>query len=137
MALKMNPLEPKQEQLIFALLHERTKADAAAAAGVPKRTMYWWFRDARFKAAYQAALRDAFDESIAVLFKSAAKAALALVDELDSSTATGKFSVIAAASRILDLAFKAHTAVAVEEELEELRMVIAALKLAGPPPRPS
>src|SRR5262245_41385427 len=119
MALNSDPLDPQQEQLIFALLHSRTKADAAAAAGIPKRTMYRWFNDPVFKAAYQAALRDAFGEAIAVLSKKAAAAALALVDEFDPSLQTGKFSVIAAASRVLDKAFKAQTAVAVEEELEE------------------
>ena len=135
MAEKSDPLKPDQERLIIALLSSKTKEQAAEAAEVSSSTMYRWLKEPAFKAAYKAALRETFSEATAMLSKGARIAVKALLDELDPATKTGEFAVILAASRILDKAFKAQTAVAVEEELEELRTVMNALK-AGQPPAP-
>lgn len=128
-------LDPKQDQLILSLLHAETKEEAADRAGIARSTMYRWFGDPRFLAAYRAARRQLFDDALAMLEKTACKAVQALAQELDEAKATGSFAVIAAASRILDKAFKAQSAIAVEEELSNLRTVMAALK-AGQPPAP-
>jgi hypothetical protein len=75
-------LDPKQEQLIYSLLHSKTKGEAARKAGIPHATMYRWFCDPQFLAAYREARRDLFDDALAVLEKGAAQAAQSLVDEL-------------------------------------------------------
>src|ERR1043166_7685819 len=115
----------RSEQLIFALLKYRTKGEAAAAAGINAATMYRWFRNPKFMAAYRSARREMFDEALAVLQKGARKAAQRLVDETDDETATLQpQNKIKAANRVLAHAFRAHDAILIEEELAELREVI-------------
>ena len=64
------------------------------------------------------------------LERNAQAAAQALVDEIGPKR-VGSFSLISAATRVFDLAFKAQGVIAVEEELAHLRTVMALLK-AGP-----
>src|SRR5262245_41824055 len=103
-------LEPKQEQLIFALLQHKTRVQAARAAGISRATMYRWFADPVFMAAYRAARRAVFDDGLAVLERNAEPAAQALVDEFGKDR-TGSFAVILAARCVLDRAFKAQEAI--------------------------
>ena len=130
------PLTPNQEQLLYALLTSRTKAEAARKSGTPHRTMYNWFADPRFKSAYRAARLAVFDEAVAVLETNARKAAQVMADQLDPETWQGvkrSSALVKAAARLLDLAFKAHDSVTVLEELAELSAVIDAFKAgAGP-----
>lgn len=130
----MDELGPKKRDLIIALLHHRTKAEAARAAGVTHRTMYRWFEDEDFMAALRAARRQAFDGAMFALERNAERAALVLADELGENR-TDNPNLINAATRLLDRAFRAQTVVAVEEELEKLRRVLAALQAGdgGPP----
>lgn len=132
------PLDPKkQDQLIYALLHCATKGEAAEAAGVHRATLYRHLADPAFRAAYQAALKDTFGDALALLSKSAVKAVQALVGQMDESKDNGSFFVIAAASRILQTAFKAQTAIQVEEELANLRTIMDAVKAGQAPAEPS
>jgi hypothetical protein len=88
-----------------------------------------------FMAVHLAARRQAFDEGLCALEKGALKAAQRLVDEIDVSTASSikRSSVlIQGAKAILDRAFKAQTAIAAEEELAELRVLLAQLKAGAP-----
>jgi len=49
----MVQIDPKQEQLIWALLNSSTKEEAARKAGVPHATMHRWLaHDEAFKAAF-------------------------------------------------------------------------------------
>jgi hypothetical protein len=128
----MSGIDPKQEQLISALLREKSKRDAARKAGIPESTMYRWFAEKGFKAAWRAAQRAVFDDGLVVLKKNTARAAQALADELDKDTATGSACVISAAKAILDHAFHAQSELAVEEELAELRILMAKLKAGQP-----
>ncbi len=49
-------LEPRQAEALAALLSERTIADAATKAGVPKRTLeHWLYEDEDFREAYDSA----------------------------------------------------------------------------------
>ena len=120
-------LDPKREQLIFSLLRERTKSEAARRAGIPPRTVYRRLADADFMAAYRAARRQRFDDAMAVLERNAEAAAQVLVDEIGENR-TESFARILAATRLLDRAIKAQTVIAIEEELANLRNLVASLK---------
>jgi hypothetical protein len=127
-------LDPKREQLIFALMREKTKAAAARAAGIEQRTMYRWLADPEFKEALRAARRAVFDDALFVLEKGAVKAAQALVDALELLDVENQpFVLIMAATRVLDRAFKAQDSIAVEEELAKLRAVVDAVKAGQTP----
>ncbi|MGE3110096.1 MAG: hypothetical protein AB7O77_17295 [Phycisphaerales bacterium] len=54
----------RQEKAVAALLVEPTIAKAAAAAGVPERTLKSWLRQPAFAAAFRAARHDAFSHAI-------------------------------------------------------------------------
>ncbi|MBE6470917.1 MAG: hypothetical protein E7000_04315 [Coriobacteriaceae bacterium] len=74
-------LTPKQKKAIAALLTARTQAEAAKAAQVGERSIKRWLsEDKRFKAAYQAALRDLIANASAKLSKGADAAIDSLLD---------------------------------------------------------
>ena len=55
-------LSVQQENAIVALINETSVAGAARTSGVGERTLHKWLaEDERFKAAYRAARRHAFD----------------------------------------------------------------------------
>lgn len=116
-------------------MREETKEEAARVAGISNATMYRYLANPEFKAAYRAARRQTFDEASYALEKGAHKAAQRLVDEIDDATAsTGRRNqvFINRAKAILDLAFKARSAVAIEEELADLRALMDELKAPAP-----
>jgi hypothetical protein len=83
------------------------------------------------------------DDGLAILEKNFVRAAQVLADELDKKTwSTLKRSpmLISAASRMIDRGFKAQSAIAVQEELANLRTILDALKAGqapgGSPPAP-
>ncbi len=134
MALNDEPpeLTPKQLQLIYLLVREATKADAARKAQVPLRTMYNWLRDPRFRAGFLAARRDSFDNALVGLERNAASAVQLLADVVADSEEDSGLRVTAA-TRLIDRAFKAQGNIAVEEEMAELRTVMAGVKAAAAP----
>ena len=95
--------------------------------------MYHWFKDPVFLEAYREARRYAFDDMLATLERNGNKAALALVREIDIHTATGSFALIHACRIVIDRVFKAQGSMAVEEELADLRRVVAAVKAGAAP----
>jgi len=117
-------LEPRQEQLIFALLKSDTKADAARMAGIPLRTMYHWFNCRGFMRAYRKALREEFSNAVDLLQRKAVKAVQVLADEMDESTASLEPTIVSAARSFLDRAFKAQDTIRTEEELADLREIV-------------
>lgn len=139
---KNQALDPKQEQLIFALLKAKSNEEASRISGIPHRTMYRWLADPRFMAAYRAKRRELFEDAIAVLHKTSVQAAHALAEEIDYGTreepgkATGSKERISAAAKILALAFKGMDAILIQEELANLRETIEQVK-SGKPADPS
>ena len=89
--------------------------------------MYRYLADPDFLAAYRTKLRQRSHGALAVVVRNAGKAAQVLVDELGEDR-TESFAKITAATRLLDCAFKAQTAIAVEEELADLRALMEELK---------
>jgi hypothetical protein len=57
----------KKEEAIVALVSQRSIEDAARACNIPVRTLYRWLKDPEFDAAYRAARRQAYGQSISRL----------------------------------------------------------------------
>lgn len=126
-------LDPRQEQLIYSLLREKGKNEAARKAGIPLTTMYRWFKhDRKFVAAYGRALRAEFEEGLATLQKGFAKATQILVEEMDANSGarTGDKLIVDAATRVVDRAFKAVDAVVVLGQLNKLEDTVRVLQAA-------
>ena len=69
----------KQEEAIVALCSNRSIEDAARACNTPARTLYRWLKEREFDAAYRAARRSAYGQSIARLQQASAAAASTLL----------------------------------------------------------
>jgi transposase-like protein len=113
----------KKEEAIVALLTHRTIEEAARSIGVDPKTLFRWMKEPEFDAAYRAAKRAAFAQSIARLqhLTSAAVSTLGKV-MLDSTTPPA--TKVRAADSILDHAAKAI-------EIEEIEARVAALEVAA------
>jgi|SRR5580692_8778199 hypothetical protein len=100
----------KKEDAIVALLSHRSIEEAARAIGVAEKTLRRWMQEPDFDAAYRAAKRASFGQSIARLhhLSSAAVSTLGKV-MLDPNTPAS--TRVRAADSILD-----HTAKAIEIE---------------------
>jgi len=113
----------KKEEAIVALLTTRTTEEAARAVNVSTKTLLRWQKEPEFDAAYRAAKRAAFGQSIARLhyLSSAAVSTLGKV-MLDATTPPA--TKVRAADSILD-----HTLKAIESDDVEARL--AALERAA------
>jgi hypothetical protein len=112
-------------------MREKTKEEAARAAGITDATMSRNLANPDFMAAYRAARRQAFDEGLCALEKGVLKAAQRLVDEIDDATASTlqrSQVFINGAKAIIDRAFKAKLAIEIEEEQAESRELMAQIK---------
>src|ERR1700733_13847634 len=69
----------KNEEAIVALLSQRSVDDAARSANVNPRTLYRWMKEPEFDAAYRAAKRAAYGQSIARLHQAASAAVTTLM----------------------------------------------------------
>ena len=100
----------KKEEAIVALLSQRSVDDAARSANVNPRTLYRWMKEPEFDAAYRAAKRAAFGQSIARLHH-LSSAAVSTLGKIMLDSATPPATRVRAADSILD-----HTAKAIEIE---------------------
>ena len=104
----------KKEDAIAALLTHRTVEEAAKAVGVSAKTLMRWMKEPDFDAAYRAAKREAFGQSIARLHH-LTSAAVSTLGKVMLDSATPPATTVRAADSILD-----HAAKAIEiEEIEE------------------
>jgi transposase-like protein len=103
-------LGSKRESAILALLSTRSVEEAARAVGVNPRTLYRWMKEPEFDAAYRAAKRAAFGQSVARLHH-LASAAVSTLGKIMLDPATPPATRVRAADSILD-----HTAKAIEIE---------------------
>jgi transposase-like protein len=116
----MSRLKPKigakQEAAVLALLSSKNVEEAARAAGVTPRTLYRWMSEADFDAAYRAARRQAYGQSISRLQQGSTAAATTLLKVMVDA-ATPPSTRVRAAEAILS-----HAATAIEIEDIDARL---------------
>ncbi len=112
----------KMEEAVAALLSQRNQEEAARAVGVGTATLLRWQKLPEFQAAYRAARRNAFSQSIARLQQMSSAAVTTLGKVMVDQNAPASTRVRAADS-VLDHAAKAI-------ELEDIEARVAALEQA-------
>ena len=113
----------KKEQAIAALLTQRTTEDAARSVGIGPATLLRWLKEPEFDAAYRAARRAAFSQSIARLQQASSAAVATLLKIMVDQNAPPSTRVRAADS-VLDHAAKSI-------EIEDIEVRVAALEEAA------
>jgi hypothetical protein len=106
----------KKEEAIVALLTTRTTEEAARAVKVTAKTLLRWMKEPEFDAAYRAAKRAAFGQSIARLHH-LSSAAVTTLGKVMLEPGTPPATRVRAADSILD-----HTTKAIEIEGLEARL---------------
>jgi len=106
----------KQEAAIAAMLTQRNMEEAARAAGIGLTTLLRWSKLPEFEAAYRAARRAAFGQSIARL-QHASSAAVSTLLKVMVDPNSPASSRVRAADSVLD-----HTLKAIEIEDIEVRV---------------
>ena len=106
----MSGLKPKigakQEAAVLALLSSKNVEEAARAAGVTPRTLYRGMSESDFDAAYRAARRQAYGQSISRLQQGSTAAATTLLKVM-VDPATPPSTRVRAAEAVLSQAAKA------------------------------
>jgi hypothetical protein len=123
MAARGSILGRKQEEAIAALLTQRNVEEAARAAAVGTRTLLRWLKLPEFDAAYRAARRAAFGQSIARLQQASGAAVATLLKIMVDPNAPAS-TRLRAADSVLD-----HGAKAIE--IEDVEVRVAALEAAA------
>lgn len=109
----------KQEEAIAALLTQRNIDEAASAARVGTRTLLRWMKIPEFDAAYRAARRQAYGQSISRLQQATTAAATTLLKTL-VDPATPASVKVRAAEAIFNHAEKAIEVEDIDARLREL-----------------
>ena len=112
----------KKEEAVAALLSQRSVDDAARSVKVTPRTLYRWMKEPEFDAAYRAARRAAFGQSVARLQQASGAAVSTLLKVMVDPTTPASTKVRAADSVL------GHTAKAIE--LEDIEARVADLERA-------
>src|SRR5579864_8282463 len=113
----------KKEQAIVALLSHRTIEEAARAIEIVPNTLLRWMEEPEFDAAYRAAKRAAFGQSIARLHY-LSSAAVSTIGKVMLDASTPPATKVRAADSILN-----HTSKAIE--IEDVEARVAALEKAA------
>jgi hypothetical protein len=119
---KMNDyaeLEPGQERAIIALLSEPTLRAAASSADISETTLWRWLRDPDFKDAYRKARSDALTQATARL-QTLTGAAVEALAEIVGNERVSPHVRLSAASKILEMAYKAAEINELQARLEKL-----------------
>jgi hypothetical protein len=119
--------ERKKEDAIAALLTHRNIEEAANAVRISGKTLLRWMKEPEFDAAYRAARRAAFGQSIARLQQGASAAATTLLKIMIDTSAPASVRVRAADS-VLNHASKAIEIEDIEARLSELERAAEASK---------
>jgi len=109
----------KKEEAILALLTTRTVEEAARAAHISAKTLLRWMKEPEFDAAYQAAKRAAFGQSIARRHH-LSSAAVTTLGKVMLEPGTPPATRVRAADSILDHTIKAIEIESLEARLTEL-----------------
>ena len=119
----MSGLKPKigakQEAAILALLSSKNVEEAALAAGITPRTLYRWMKELEFDAAYRAARRRAYGQSISRLQQGSTATATTLLKVMIDAT-TPASTRVRAAEAVLSHAAKAIEIEDIDARLREL-----------------
>jgi hypothetical protein len=116
----------KKEDAIVALVSQRSIEDAARACNTPARTLYRWLKEPEFDAAYRAARRQAYGQSISRLQQGSAAAATTLLKVMVDAT-TPPATRVRAAEAVLSHAAKAI-------EIEDIEVRVTELEKAASKP---
>jgi hypothetical protein len=130
MSRSSSNLTRKQEEAIIALLTQRSVDEAARAADVATRTLYRWMKDSEFDAAYRAAKRASFGQSIARL-PHLSGAAVSTLGKIMLDSATPPSVRVRAADSILNHAAKAIEIENIEERVSEIERALDHAKPGG------
>jgi transposase-like protein len=117
----------KKEDAIAALLTNRTVEEAARAINVAPKTLLRWMKEPEFDAAYRAAKRAAFGQSIARLHH-LSSAAVSTLGKIMLDSATPPATRVRAADSILDHTTKAIEIEDIDARLKELEVAAEANK---------
>jgi hypothetical protein len=117
----------KQEEAIVALASQRTIEDAARTCNTPARTLYRWLKEPEFDAAYRAARRHAYGQSISRLQQGSTAAATTLLKVM-VDPATPPSTRVRAAEAVLSQAAKAIEIEDIDARLRELEAAAEANK---------
>jgi hypothetical protein len=117
----------KKEEAIVALLTTRTTEEAARAVNVTAKTILRWQKEPEFDAAFRAAKRAAFGQSIARLHY-LSSAAVSTLGKVMLDAATPPATKVRAADSILDHTAKAIEIEDIEARLSELERAMEASK---------
>lgn len=120
----------KQEDAIVALLTHRTVEEAARAVNVSTKTLLRWQKEPEFEAAYRAAKRVAFGQSIARLHQ-LSSAAVSTLGKVMLDPATPPATRVRAADSILGHTTKAIELEDIEGRLSELELAAGESNSAG------
>ena len=112
---------------VLALLSSKNVEDAARVAGVTPRTLYRWLKEPDFDAAYRAARRQAYGQSISRLQQGSTAAATTLLKVMVDA-ATPPSTRVRAAGAILSHAAKAIEIEDINARLRELEAAAEANK---------
>jgi transposase len=113
-------LNDEQARIVEALLTHTTKEEAAKALGVSRATLYRWLQDKELRLAERQARNLALSDATASLQRLANEAALMLSVIMASEQAPYS-SRVAAASKLLDLAYRSFELESVAAEIEDLK----------------
>ena len=127
----MSGLKPKmgakQEAAVMALLSSKNVEEAARVASVTPRTLYRWMNEPEFDAAYRAARRQAYGQSISRLQQGSTAAATTLLKVM-VDVATPPSTRVRAAEAVLSHAAKAIEIEDLDARLKELEMAVESNK---------
>lgn len=115
-------LTTAQHNAVLGLLNEPTVRKAAAVAGVPERTLYYWLKQPAFAGEYRAARQAAMQAAVAKLQRHAGQAATTLVALMGSTKPD--LIRLRAALGVLEFALRGTEIEDVRNELEQLRQLV-------------
>lgn len=107
----------KQQNAITHLLSTKTVEEAAKKAGIAKTTLYAWMKQDHFKQEVGKRRRALYEEGLSILKASTRKAAEALAELLEKSSASLKRLV---ARDVISLAMKAIEQGELEERISRI-----------------
>jgi Helix-turn-helix domain of transposase family ISL3 len=122
----------RQEAFIALLLQHTSVTKAAEAANVPASTAWRWLNSSpEFNAAYRSARRK-LTENATRVFQSAAAACAAKLVRMALDVTLSPSIQFAAASRVLELAYRGEEIEDLQAEIAELRELIEAVPGSKP-----